>query len=97
MVEIAALLAELNRTREVRIVRKESSMAHDRSAQDANISPYLRQPLRTLKQAAQDNDFSRHHLEPARPEPGKSLELNPSSPRELASSDLSSGTPKERP
>ena len=75
-------------------------MAHDRSAQDANISPYLQQPLRTLKQAEQDNDFARHHLAPVRSEPGKSLESSPSSPRELASSDLSSGTPaesKERP
>lgn len=75
-------------------------MVHDRSAQDSNISPYLQQPLRTLKQAAQDNDLARHHLEPPRPEAGKSLEPNPSSPRELASSDLSSGTPaesKERP
>jgi hypothetical protein len=100
MVEIVALLAELDRTREVLIVRKEISMVQDGSAQGSNISPYLQQPLRTLKQAEQDNNFARHHLEPAQPAPGKSLEPDPSSARELASSGLSSGTPaesKERP
>jgi len=39
-------------------------MADDRSERpvDPHVSPYLRRPLRTLKEAEQDNDASVHRL-----------------------------------
>jgi hypothetical protein len=44
--------------------QKEISMADDRSERpvDPHVSPYLRWPLRTLKEAKQDNDASAHPL-----------------------------------
>lgn len=39
-------------------------MANDRSERpvEPRVSPYLQQPLRTLKEAEQDNEASRHRL-----------------------------------
>jgi hypothetical protein len=61
--EIAGVRAKHSRSREASSFRKEVLMVGDTSQKkpDPNISPYLQQPLRTLKKAQQDSDDLRHH------------------------------------
>jgi hypothetical protein len=57
-------------------------MADDSSERpvDPRVSPYLRRPLRTLKEAEQDNDASHRHLISVPSPPDPPVPRSPTSP-----------------